>query len=74
MGTVPQKPLERLQWYENHVAPFTTNAVAIGITSTEATDLATKCTTARTLYNAHQAALDASKTCCHGSQRNRRAF
>jgi hypothetical protein len=56
MSVVPPKALDRLQFYENHVAPFTTNAVAIGISASEATDLSTKTTAAREAYNAKQAA------------------
>ena len=61
MPVVPEKRLERVQFYENHIAPFTTNAVAIGITSIEATDLQTKTEAARSAYNDQQAALQASK-------------
>ena len=42
MSLVPEKTVERIQFWENHTGPFSTNAVAIGITTTEATDLTTK--------------------------------
>ena len=56
MSVVPKKIAERIQWFTDHVEPFTTNAVAIGITSAEATDLSTKATAARAAFDARQAA------------------
>ena len=58
---VPKNPLARVQYYENHAAPFSTNATAIGITAAEATDLQARATTARTAYDAQQTALQTSK-------------
>ena len=56
MSIVPKKIAERIQWYSDHVAPFTTNAVAIGITSAEATELAARATAAKTAFDAQKAA------------------
>lgn len=56
MAVVPSKPIDKVQFYEDHVAPFTTNAIAIGLTSTECTDLGAKSTAARAAYNAQQSA------------------
>jgi hypothetical protein len=61
MSTVPRNLIDRIQWWEDHLDPFETNAVAIGITTTEATDLATKTGLARTKYAAHMTAMQASK-------------
>jgi hypothetical protein len=61
MATVPDKRLARVQYYENHIAPFTSNATAIGISSSECTDLQAKTEAARTAYNDQQAAQQASK-------------
>jgi hypothetical protein len=61
MSTVPKVRVERVQFYEDHIAPFTTHAVAIGLTSGEVTDLTAKTTAARNAYNAQQAAIQASK-------------
>lgn len=62
MAVVPEKRLEKVQFYENHIDPFTTNATAIGITSAEATDLQTKTEAARDAYNTQQTTLQAAKT------------
>jgi hypothetical protein len=61
MAVVPNTRLEKVQFYENHIAPFVTNAVAIGISSAEATDLQSKTELARTAYNEHQAAQQSAK-------------
>jgi hypothetical protein len=68
MGVIPTKPLERVQWYENHIEPFTTNATAIGITSTEATDLQTKTVAARAAYVAQQTAQQSAKVATEAFQ------
>jgi hypothetical protein len=47
MSVVPAKFPERITFYENHLEPFATNAVAIGITAAEASDLEVKTTAAR---------------------------
>jgi hypothetical protein len=62
MAVVPSKQIEKVQYYQDHIAPFTTNATAIGITTTEVTDLDTKATAARAAYDAQQAAKQAAKT------------
>jgi hypothetical protein len=61
MGTVPQYPKLRMEWYETHVEQFAANAVAIGTTTTATTDLTTKTTAARDKYNAKLAAENAAK-------------
>src|SRR4051812_47235403 len=61
MGVVPDKQIERVQFYEDHIAPFTTNATAIGVTTAEVTDLGTKTSAARAAYDAQQAARQAAK-------------
>ena len=62
MSLVPRKAIEAVQFYENHLAPWTTNATAIGTTSAAMTDLTTKATAARDAYDAQQAAQDAART------------
>src|SRR5688500_6466970 len=62
MSLVPKKAIDAVQFYENHLAPWTTNATAIGTTTTAMTDLTTKATAARDAYNAQQAAQDVAKT------------
>jgi hypothetical protein len=57
MSTVlPPNALEKVQFCENHTAPWTTNATAIGTTTTAVTDLTTKTTAARAAFNAQQSA------------------
>jgi hypothetical protein len=53
--------LEKIQWFESHATPFTTNAVAIGTTVPEATAFATKTAAARDALTAADAARDAQK-------------
>jgi hypothetical protein len=59
MGVMPDKKVEKLGFCEAHVAPWTTNAVAMGSTVLAVTDFSTKTTTARTAYTAKQAAEEA---------------
>lgn len=61
MSTVPSKLVEKIEFYENHNAPWTANATAIGTTTTEVGALLTKTTAARTAYNAQQTAQNAAK-------------
>jgi hypothetical protein len=61
MSTVPANAKLRLEFYEAHIAPFTSNAVAIGTTTTAVTDLSTKTTNARDKYSAKVAAEQAAK-------------
>ncbi len=62
MSVIPQKLLERLQWYENHITPWTSNATDIGTNAAAMTDLAAKAVAARAAFNNQQAAADAAKT------------
>jgi hypothetical protein len=59
MGVMPDKKVEKLGFCEAHVAPWTTNAVAMGSTVLAVTDFSTKTTAARTAYTAKQAAEEA---------------
>src|SRR4051794_2173604 len=61
MGVVPNKLVDRIAFYENHIAPFTANAVAIGTTVAAVTDLDTRTTAARAKLTAAQVARDAAK-------------
>jgi hypothetical protein len=58
---LPADKVGRIEWSENHNAPLSTNAVAVGTTAAAVTDLATKTSTARAAYNAQQAAQNAAK-------------
>ena len=56
MSVVPKKKIDMIEFYENHVGPWTTNAVAIGTSASAVTDLDTKTDTARAKWVARQAA------------------
>jgi hypothetical protein len=56
MSVVPRKIGDRIVFYEAHVQPFTDNHAAIGITSAEAADLASKTAAARAAFEARTAA------------------
>jgi len=58
-AVLPKQTVARIQWAENHVTPFSTNAVAIGITAAIATDFQTKTEAARAALQARDAADDA---------------
>ena len=62
MSVVPKKMVERIDFYENHVAPWTTNATAIGTTTAIVTDLQTKAQAARDALTAKQQAYQTAKT------------
>ncbi len=61
MGIVPANKLPRLQFYEEHVPPWTANAAAIGLTPAIMTAFAPKVAACRTAYTAQQAAILAAK-------------
>jgi hypothetical protein len=58
---MPPDKVGKIEFCENHTAPWTTNAVAIGTTAAAVTDLTTKTTAARAAFNAQQAAQQAAK-------------
>lgn len=60
-SVLPKLAIEKIQFCENHVAPWTDNATAIGTTTTAVTDLQTKTTAARSAFNAQQAARQVAK-------------
>ena len=62
MPIVPPKPADKIVWYEAHIAPWTTNAVAIGSSAPEITALNALTETARAKQTAQQAAKDAART------------
>ncbi|MFO0858362.1 MAG: hypothetical protein U0640_13520 [Phycisphaerales bacterium] len=61
MGVVPDTRLGKIEFYEAHIAPWTSNAAAIGLTPASVTALGTLTTAARTAYNSHVAALEAAR-------------
>ena len=61
MDTVPSSRLGKIEFYESHIGPFSTNAAAIGLTPASVTALSTATTGARAAYNAHLSAIEASK-------------
>lgn len=61
MATVPSDTAGKISFYENHTTPWSTNATAIGTTTTAVTDLTTKTTAARAAFNAQFSAQEAAK-------------
>src|SRR5438045_2231683 len=61
MGVLPNKFADRIQYCEDHVAPFTTNAVVIGTSAPIVTDFQTKTEAARDAFTAASAARQAAK-------------
>jgi hypothetical protein len=56
MSVVPSEVVAKIQFYEDHNAPWSSNAAAIGVTPTEVSSLQTKTAAARTAYDEQQAA------------------
>ena len=61
MSVLPKSKVARIEFCEAHISPFTTNATAIGTSTTAVTDLQTKTVAARSAFNAQQAAQNAAK-------------
>lgn len=61
MGVVPDNRLGKIEFYEAHTGPWTTNAAAIGLTPASVTALSTATTNARKAYNDHLAAQEAAR-------------
>ncbi len=61
MGVVPDNRLGKIEFYEAHLSPWTTNAAAIGLTPASVTALSGLVTNARKAYNDHLAAQEAAK-------------
>jgi hypothetical protein len=61
MSVVPKKQLDKLEWCESHVPPWSTNAVAIGTSAAEVTAFEDKTEAARAAMTAAVAAKDAAK-------------
>ena len=62
MPIVPNKPADKITWYEAHIAPWTASATQIGSSAPEITALDTLTQTARAKLTAQQAARDAART------------
>ena len=61
MGVVPDNRLGKIEFYEAHITPWTTNAAAIGLLPAAVTALGAATTNARKAYNDHLAAQAAAK-------------
>jgi hypothetical protein len=62
MSVVPRDNVTKIQFFEDHIAPWTASAVAIGTTAAAVTALQTKTEAARDAYTAQQAARQAAET------------
>jgi hypothetical protein len=61
MSIVPATRIGKIEFYESHVAPFSTHSAAIGLSPGSVSALSTATQTARSAYNAHLSAVEASK-------------
>lgn len=61
MPVVPPNRLQKIEFYEAHLAAWTTNAVAIGLTVPVVTTFSATVVAARAAYNAHLVAQEAAK-------------
>lgn len=62
MGVVPESRLGKIEFYEAHLAPWTTSAAAIGLTPASVTALGGLTTNARKAFDAAEAARQAAKS------------
>ncbi len=62
MGITPQSRLGKIEFYESHVGPWGTSAVAIGVTTSAVTSLTALTVAARKAYGDYVAAQEAAKT------------
>lgn len=61
MPTVPTSRLGKIQFYEDHLPAWLTNAEAIGLTEVKLAEFSPLVVAARTAYDAQQAALNAAR-------------
>ncbi len=61
MATLPDTRLGKIEFFEQRIAPWTTNVTAIGLEGTQVVNLDALTTAARDAYEAAQAARNASK-------------
>lgn len=66
MPILPSSRIDRLEFFEAHLGPFSTNAVAIGLTSAQVATLSSQTSAARAAYQAMLAAHNAAKTATQG--------
>lgn len=61
MAVIPSDRTQQILFCEQHLAPWNTNAAAIGLVAADVTNLSTKTTAARAAFNAALAARQAAK-------------
>lgn len=61
MAVVPRTRIEKVQFFQDHITPFQTNATALGLTTTEVSDLETKANAARAGYDEMKAKRQAAE-------------
>ncbi len=61
MPIVPPTRLEKIEFYENHLPPWQTNAEAIGLTAAQLAQLSAKTAAARVAWQAQQQAFEAAR-------------
>ena len=62
MSIVPSSRLGKIEFYEQHIAPWTAHAAALGLQAEPVAELATATGEARAAYDAHLAAQQAART------------
>src|SRR5437764_12330101 len=62
MSLIPQSLVGKIEFFENHLADWIANSVAIGSSAAEITALQTKVTAARASYLAQQTAQETAKS------------
>ncbi len=61
MGLLPEKHADRIAWVQSRTSLWTTNATAIGTTTTQVTDVVTKAAAAASALSAQEVAQNAAK-------------
>jgi hypothetical protein len=61
MSVVPKEAVAKIQFFEDHDAPWSSNSTQVGLTTTEVAALAVKTAAARAAYDVQQAAQLAAK-------------
>lgn len=74
MGLLPDSRIGKVEFFEAHLSPWTTNATSIGLTAAQMTAFGDLVKNARTAYDAHQVALDASKAATESFYNNVRTM
>lgn len=70
MSLIPQRNIDKLEFFEQHLEPWTTNATALGLSSGQMTAISTAVANARSSWNTALAARLASKAATQDFNQN----